>query len=388
MANAFTAIIPQIMARGLSVLRENAVTPRLVNLNYEAEARQRGDTIDIPVPSSRTTYSIVPGLTMTTNQDSSESKIQLTLDEWKGAKFHLTDKEQQEIESGFVPRKIDESVKALVNTVDSFVLGLYKGIYNHGGTAGTTPFQGATHQSALVAFRQARTRMNKTLAPQDTESWRVVLDPDAEGFAQLVGPFLKADERGDQGGILRGEIGTKLGMPWYMNQNIPTHTAGTLSHTTSVLSNGAATAGTNTIVFNRATLTGTMAVGDLFTLNGVDGQFVVRTLVTAASNSITVVFDPALPVTVANDTTAVPITTNSVSNLMFHRDAIALAVRPQTTQPMQSELGSIIATQVDTISMLPLTLEISRQYNQTTWEFKILYGAKLVRPEFGARILG
>jgi hypothetical protein len=31
---------------------------------------------------------------------------------------------------------------------------------------------------------------------------------------------------------------------------------------------------------------------------------------------------------------------------------------------------------------------VSRQYHQTSWEFSILYGVRLVRPELAARLAG
>jgi hypothetical protein len=37
---------------------------------------------------------------------------------------------------------------------------------------------------------------------------------------------------------------------------------------------------------------------------------------------------------------------------------------------------------------ITLRLEVSRQYKQVTWEFDILWGAKLVRPELATRIAG
>jgi hypothetical protein len=50
MANTLTPIIDKLIARGLNVLRENAVMPRLVNSTYSSVARDRGDTITVPLP--------------------------------------------------------------------------------------------------------------------------------------------------------------------------------------------------------------------------------------------------------------------------------------------------------------------------------------------------
>jgi hypothetical protein len=42
----------------------------------------------------------------------------------------------------------------------------------------------------------------------------------------------------------------------------------------------------------------------------------------------------------------------------------------------------------DPESGLSMRLEISRQYKQTVWEFDILWGVALVRPEWAVRLIG
>ena len=74
-----------------------------------------------------------------------------------------------------------------------------------------------------------------------------------------------------------------------------------------------------------------------------------------------------------------------VDNLVFHRDAFALATRPLS---VPTTGGSIISSATDPISGLSMRLEVSRQHKQTTWAFDMLYGAKLVRAELGCRLLG
>ncbi len=45
MANTLTNIVDKILARGLTTLREQAVMPRLVNIDYSNEAAQKGSTM-------------------------------------------------------------------------------------------------------------------------------------------------------------------------------------------------------------------------------------------------------------------------------------------------------------------------------------------------------
>jgi hypothetical protein len=75
-----------------------------------------------------------------------------------------------------------------------------------------------------------------------------------------------------------------------------------------------------------------------------------------------------------------------VVNLAFHRDAFAFANRPIADTEFKG--GNEFMQVTDPQTRITLALEISRQYKQTVWEFSLLYGVKLVRPELGVRIAG
>ena len=77
-----------------------------------------------------------------------------------------------------------------------------------------------------------------------------------------------------------------------------------------------------------------------------------------------------------------------VVNLAFHRDAFALAMRLLTAGTLDLSLGNQIVSMTDETTGLLLRLEVSRQYKQTVWEFDVLWGTKLVRPELACRIAG
>lgn len=391
MANTITALVPKILSRGLLALRENAVMPRLVNKSIGDDAREKGDTIDIPLPSAITQRDVTPAVTQATNQDSAPTKVQLPLDQWKEATFNLTDKQMEEIafDDNYVPMQVSEAVKVLANGIDSFILGKFTGVWNYAGTAATTPFA-----SNLNAYRDARKFLNKDLAPLGDR--RVVLDEDAEANALVLEQFLAADRRGDQGGIISGEIGRKLGADWFLDQNVPTHTAGTWAVTGAgaTLVNGVVTAGTSSMIWNGSSTTvtigGSIVVGDIFTVTGDSQPYVVKTAastVVSTTGSIAVVFSPVARVTIADNVT-VDFKATHVVNLLFHRDAFAFASRPLQESQMAGGLGSIFQTQIDPVTGVALRLEINRQYKQTTWAFDTLYGAVLVRPELAARISG
>lgn len=394
MANTLTNIIPQLLFQSLPTLREQAIMPRLVLNSFDAnDNRDRGSTIDIPLPTAISDRAVTAAVTHATNQDTDSERVQVVLNQWREASFHLSDKDAEEVMAGFVPMQAAEAMKALANAMDAYILGKYTGIYNYGGTTGTTPFA-----SNLNAFRDARKWLNKSAAPMTDR--RVVLDPDAEANALVLSQFLKADERGDQGGIIAGMIGRKLGADWYLDQNVPSHTAGTWAITgtghTEVKATG--TIGTSTLVIqgNSSTTTngGNLKVGDVFTVDGYNYTITANASVAVgAQATLSITFSPVLQTTVAaaatvtwggsNDNTGPD---NHVVNVLFHRDAFAFASRPLARSRMDGQ--AMFMTFPDPVSGVAIRLEQSRQYKQNTWSFDVLYGAVLARASQAARILG
>jgi hypothetical protein len=74
--------------------------------------------------------------------------------------------------------------------------------------------------------------------------------------------------------------------------------------------------------------------------------------------------------------------------LIMHRDAVALAMRPLSKNGLVLGAGSHLMAVSDPETGLSLRLEVSRQYKQTVWEFDVLWGVAVVRPELGIRLYG
>ena len=379
MANTITEVLPKLLAQGLMALRQQSIMPRLVNRSLESLAAQRGAVINVPIPSAISARDITPAVTMNSNQDVSPTSVAVTLDFWKEASFHLSDSDLVSVMEGHIPMQASEAIKSLANAVDEYILGKHVRFFGAVGTAGTTPFN-----ASLTAAAQARTVLNKQLAPNDDR--RAVVDPDAEEKLLLNTQVLQFDQRGDAQGIINGSIGRKLGFDWYMDQNISTYTPGT-AWTTGWTFDGSNAAGVKTaaVVF---TSSGTVKIGDIFYLTSGGLGYVITANTTAVtSTTMNISFEPGLRYAVA---TAASLyigagTTAYTVNLAFHRDAFAWASRP--LQDVMS-LGAQFQSAVDPISGVALRLEVSRQYKQTTFSYDILGGANVVRREFGVKIKG
>lgn len=376
MANTWTEVIPKLLAQGLMALRQQAIMPRLVNRAYETMAGEKGSTIDVPIPSAIAVQDVAPAATPPSTADSAPTKVAILLDKWKEAPFYLTDKEMLEVMNGTIPMQASEAVKAIANQIDNDILALYKEVYGYSGTAGSTPF--ATDLSAYLA---ARKTLANQLAPLDPRF--AVINPDAEANALGLRAFQDASFRGDSEGIINGQIGQKLGALWVMDQNIPTHTAGTAAGATT--NNAGYALGIKTVTLASAG-TGTVLVGDIITFAGDTQTYVVTTGDSDVSNGGTLSFEPGLKVAIPASNTAITLKASHVVNLVFHRDCFALAMRPFTgADPMG--IGQFQSA-IDPVSGLVLRLEVSREFKRTRFSYDALYGVKCVRRELGTRLAG
>ncbi len=377
MANTLTSVMPKILAQGLLALRQNAIMPQLVNRGYELAAAGKGSTVDVPIPSAVTAQDVTPGATPPSTADSSPTSVSVPLDQWKEAPFYLTDKDLLEADRGVIPMQASEAIKALSNTVDSYIFTQMKaGTYGYAGVAGTTPFQ-----TDLSEFLAARRILKNQLCP--TDNLRVVMDALAEEKALNLRAIQDASWRQSAQGIVDGQIGRTLGAEWVADQNVATHTAGTAAGATT--DNAGYAVGIKTVTLASAG-TGTILAGDIITFAGDSQTYVVITGDSNVANGGTVVFEPGLKVAIAASATAITVKASHTCNYAFHRDALAFATRP-LEDTNEEGIGNFM-TAVDPISKLVLRLELTREHKRYRWSFDILYGGKLVRPEFSSRIAG
>ena len=380
MSNTITNVTPKLLAQGLMALREHAIFPRTVNRSYDTLATQKGNIINIPIPSAVGARSVTPSVVHDSNVASAPTSVAVTLDQWYESPFEMTDNDLLSTQSGFVPMQASEAVKSLINQIDSHIWGKHIGIFSAVGTAGTTPFA-----SGVTNAASARTNLNVQLAPPVDR--RAILDPTAEGALLSAAEILTWEKRGDTGGIIQGEIGFKLGVDWFMDQNVSVYTAGTAWLT------GWAVAGTGTIgastltVIGTQTVMGSVKIGDIFTLGNF--QYAITTAKSTASVTAGTIFlfYPPLKEVIASDAvlTVGYAATQMVVNLMFHRDAFSFASRPLSDIGGH---GNAIQSVSDPVSGVSLRLELSRQHKLTTFSYDALWGSALVRKELATKIFG
>ena len=403
-ANSLSNIMPKILARALISLRTRCVMPRLVNSDYGTEAAKKGTTIDVPVPVAVGTSTVSPSNVLVDKTGLTPAYVQISMDQWKqNSPIGLTDKDMGEIDANevFLPMQLGEAIKALASDVNQQIIGNYnnanRGIYGIAGTLsdgfGVTPFDG-TNQGVSGATL-ARKVLNQQLCPKTDR--RGVVDFACEANMLDLAQFSDAEKIMSAVVRMEGEIGRKYAIDWVADDDVPTHTPGTFEDGGTCLADGTAGNAYVSLVLTSGS-TETIKIGDILTFAGDSQTYNVIGRSASAEYSAGVYTFAGTPDTVvvginpvlqtSPSTAAVVPYAEHVVNMAFHRDAFAFATRPLLDVSNAFSLGSKMLTMQDPVTGLVLRLEVSRQHKQTVWEFDILWGSELIRPELACRIVG
>lgn len=266
-------------------------------------------------------------------------------------------------------------------------------------------------------FALARAILEENSAPNFGEMGvrKVVLAPRSDAKVQqaLRGLFNPVESISRQ--YNTGMMYEALGFRFFEDQSVVNHTTGSL---TSATVNGAGQTG-NTLTVNA--LGGTINVGDVFTIAGVNGinrvnfqnlgtaaQFVATAAAAAAATSISfypAIIPPAnsnpyagLPYTPqqyqtvtaspANNATITPFANASVTyrqNIAYAPDAFTMAVAPLWIPPNEKGVIAAARHSFDDLSMRSLVVYLP-DTDQPADRLDILFGSALARPDWGVSV--
>ena len=117
MANTIPAVMTQILARSVEVLRRRSHMARSVTTAYSLSPSQKGKTVDVEIPPSASAAAITASNSIPANTDTTASTVAITLDKWYGADFHMSDQEQTQVlkDGNFFPAAAAASLAAVVD---------------------------------------------------------------------------------------------------------------------------------------------------------------------------------------------------------------------------------------------------------------------------------
>ena len=378
----YTNVLQQFMAQFFLKARAQSLATRVVNLSLDPAPAERGDTINITLPTNYTAKAVTPGATPVAGDAANPTKASLVVDQMWDVSTNITDKQWGEIQRGVFNAEQDAMVVAMVEKINASIYAETLKFYNVAGTAGTNPF--ATDEQPLLDAIQ---HLDEERAPS-RDGLRVgILSPAAKNKALRIGALTRVDARGDGSPLITGILGNSYGVDVMMDQLVPSHVAGTI--TTGLIAK-AATAqalGLKAIVATTAASTGAAALkaGDIIAIVGSTQHHVLTANATQASaaSDVTLNIEPGLKVALVGSEAITVIASHQINPIM-HRDAITFASRPIATLSGIGEMQTLTDPQTG----ISLTVELQRQHYQSKLAIAALWGVKSFRPEYGARLLG
>ncbi len=383
MGNTF--LTPNIIAReALMQLRANCVMAGLVYRDYSSEfVASVGDTITVRKPATfeAKEFDRASGIDI---QDAVEDGVDVKLDKLLDVSFEVTAEQLTLDIANFSTQLLQPAMQSFAQKIDLYLLGLYTDVPDTTGTAGSTP-------AAISDITNARQVLAENLVPLPMR--RLVIDPSAENKFLQLSTFHEADKLGDSGTALReASLGRKFGFDIYADQNVITHTKGTLAvaggTSPKIVAKTAGTAGDTTLTLTvtggtSPTLTGTLKKGDYMVIG--TAKYLITKNATAADDEIAVEFTPGLAANLLT-TTEITVGANYTANLAFHRNAFALVSRPLAL-PKGLADGQKSIVNYDGFG-LRVIYDYNSQYKKDVVSIDMLCGVKTLDQNLACKLLG
>lgn len=411
MANAL--ITPSIIAKEALVQLENNLTmANNVHREYKKEFVKVGDSVSIRKPVK---FYAADGATRV-NQDVEEANTSITVDKQKHVSWKFSSKDLTLTVDDYSERYIKPACIALANVIDRNGHDLYKNVWNHVGTPGTTP-------DDFAKVSAAAQRMDEMAVPQDMR--KAILNP-AAGYSIAGTATSLYMSQIAQSAYRNGAIGEIAGLQTYKSQNVISHTVGALGGTPLV--NGGSQASTYANVKNTnsqslvtdgwsTSVTGVLKAGDVITLAGVyamnpvpgegtTGKLqmpylqeftVLADADSDGSGNATLSISPAIitsgPYQTVSaqpaDNAAITVKTGTAAtaypqNMVFHKNAFALV-----TCPLELPDGVEFKARE---THKGLSIRVVKQYSIDSDEdiirLDVLYGWDAIYPDLASRLTG
>lgn len=379
MANpTLTNLFPDIYAAMSVVSRELVGFTPAVTMSASAARAAKDQNIRIPLSVAGTPENITPASTVPSTGSQTMAPVTMTLNKMRAVPFIWEGETERGADSGIgmlsiQQLQIAEAIRALINEIEADVAAEYVDASRAFGTAGTTPFA-----SDLSAAAELQKILDDNGAPQGDR--QLVIDTSAFVNLSKLAQLTDVSKAGEVDLLRRGVLTDLFGFSVRKSAQVKLHTKGT---GTGYLVNDATPPGIGETSITTDTGTGTIVEGDVVTLAGDTNKYVAAQA--HASNTL-VINTPGLRVA-ADDNDAITVGADYRANLAFSRSAMLLAVRPPAI-PKGGDLASDRRIVTDPNSGLSLEFAVFPGYYQVRYEVAAVWGAKAIKPDHIALLLG
>ena len=354
--------------------------------NEERKAFRKGDTINIRKPSTFTAESAPTSAA----QSVVTQTVAMTLDSWQEVRFAVSDQQLAYTQDRIIEDHIRPAAYALATKIDTDLCALYKDV---------PTIQSLDSTATVLNLVAAREKMFANDVDMNVGNLHMMFNGAVEADYLAIEAFSQSQGAGNIGVETQrnGYLGRRYGYEIFANQNVPSHTVGTLAHSASPSSaqlDAAVLLYATSLSFDEGasgTLTGVMEAGDAFTVttDGVAYGYTCTAQATASTNEITVSISPPAQVAHADGDTVTfvtPAATTTTESMAFHRDAFALVM--VELPDMANELGARVVSVRDPRTGLAIR---SRLYydgdnSEVNVALDVLYGVKTLNPLMACRM--
>jgi hypothetical protein len=354
----------------------------------------KGDTINLKRPTKFTAATHVAG-TGSTTQDVVGENISILLNEHQEVKYALTDRELAYSSEQIITDHITPAAYALADKIDL-------DLHTLGAKVGPKAVISGSANAGFITGPRKVLRNNEV--PMEAGSIHYLVDSGMEAAFLDLGIFHEARITGDganQAALMNGTLGNRFGVEVFASQNADTDLAAKNSTGTASDAsgdevgavNGAHAVNVNVMAVNGFGTVETYKIGDTFTIAGDVTVYVLTadTTMSAAAGNLT--FYPALRRNAAASAVVTFANLNAIEeaahirNLMFHKNAFALAFAPL---PMTGDgKGAEMATVTDEVSGLSVRARMWYDGGTATnfVALDALYGTQTLDPMLGVQVL-
>jgi hypothetical protein len=351
-------------------------------INGDATTRAaKGDTIRSHFTRTPTVNtSFAPSMTIPEGTDQTVDNKTMTIDTYASVQIPWTGEEIKHVNNGsgfetIYGDQIKQAIRALCNKIEvDLFTATYKGASRAVGSAGTTPFG-----SNFDVIAEARQILVDNGAPIDNQI-TAVLNTAAGTKLRNLASLQQVNTSGSTDLLRQGTLLDLQGVMIKESAGVTSHTKGAGS---SYVTNGVQSKDSLSVVVK--TGSGTVLSGDVVTFAGdTVNKYVVGTGI-AAPGTLSL-NESGLRVQLA-DANAMTIGNSYTPNVVFHKQAVELGIRPPA-MPNGGDSAVDMMTIQDPNSGLVFEVAVYKGYMKTMIEIRCLYGVKVWKPDFIATIMG
>lgn len=387
MANTLTNLAPDIVLAADMVGREMVGFVTSVTTNSGAERAAKDDTVRSHFTRAQTVNETdTPSMTIPEGTDQTVDTKTLTLNKYASIQIPWTGEDTKHVNNGIgfstiYGDQIKQAMRAIVNKIEvNGFLAAYVASSRAIGTAGTTPF--ASNHNLIASARQI---LVDNGCPVTDGLVSLVMSTSAGTNLRNLANLQKVNEAGGTDLLRQGELLDLQGIHLKESAGISLHTAGGM--TGFDINNGSGEAiGQTSLTFDGGTVNTTGAkAGDVVTLAGDTNKYIVATTVATTTGEL-VINEPGLLIAGA-DTTEITVGASYTPNLVFHKSAIELAMRPPA-MPEGGDAADDVMIVQDPWSGLVFEIASYKGYRKRMIEVRCVYGWKAWKSQHIATVLG